>query len=166
MCAIIYNLAKNPRVQVKLQKELEEVLGKPDLNMCADDYSTENSLTERVKYIKYLEAVVNETLRLHSTVGMGLPRIVPEGGLTILGKTLTPGTIVSVPGYTLHRHKSVFGEDADEFRPERWLEENTAEMRQAFIAFSVGPRCVIYVSCASKSACSQIIFVERVSVGM
>ncbi|KAI0318034.1 hypothetical protein OF83DRAFT_1171481 [Amylostereum chailletii] len=42
-------------------------------------------------------------MRLHSTFGIGLPHEVPEGGLTIRGHTLLPGTVVSVPTYIVHR---------------------------------------------------------------
>ncbi len=165
MCAIIYYLAKNPRVQTKLQKELEEVLGKPNPNIPADDYSTEYSLAEPIKNLKYLEAVIYETLRLHSTIGLGLPRVVPEGGLTILGKTFVPGTVVSVPAYTLHRNPAIFGEDADEFRPERWSEDNSTAMHKAFIGFSVGPRSVAACLYHDRKLTHPCFFMRRACLG-
>nr|BED42915.1 cytochrome P450 monooxygenase [Trametes versicolor] len=133
-CAITYYLAKHQRVQEKLQQELDEALA-----------SEEDEVVpfERVKHLPYLEAVVNEALRIHSTAGVGLPRVVPAGGLEVCGKFFPEGTVLSVPGYTLHRDKAVWGDDADEFRPERWFGKDKAAMQRAFAPFSVGPRSCV-----------------------
>ncbi|KAK0466873.1 cytochrome P450 monooxygenase [Desarmillaria tabescens] len=127
-CAIIYYLARTPSVQEKLQKELDEHLD--------SDVAT----TDRVKNLTYLQAVINEGLRLHPAVSMGLPREAPEGGMTILGNYLPAGTVISVPIYTTHRDPTVFGDDVEEFRPERWFECDSASVSKAFAPFSVGPR--------------------------
>ena len=73
---------------------------------------------------------------------MGLPRIVPEGGLTIGDKYFPSNTVLSVPSYTIHRDKAVWGDDADVFRPERWFERDQAAMQKTFNPFSYGPRLV------------------------
>jgi benzoate 4-monooxygenase len=130
-CAIAYYLAQYPRVQAKLQKELDDHLG-------TEDETVSNS--EQVKRVPYLEAVINEALRHHSTSAMGLPRIVPEGGLTVLGRQFLEGTVVSVPSYSIHRDQKIWGEDACEFRPERWLEQDQVTLQKAFNPFSFGPR--------------------------
>ena len=132
-CAITYHLAHNPAVQTKLQKELDAALGSED-----DPVSN----FEQVKNLPYLQAVIDETLRIHSTSGIGLPRLVPEGGLTVCGKTFPEGTVLSVPTYSIHREKSVWGEDAELYRPERWFERDEALMQKTFNPFSYGPRCV------------------------
>ena len=98
---------------------------------------------EAVKDLPYLEAVINEGQRMHSTIGAGLPREVPAGGATILGHHFKEGTTLSVPIYRLHRDESIWGPDAAEFRPERWLEaspERKKMMMDAFAPFSIGPR--------------------------
>ncbi|KKA30627.1 hypothetical protein TD95_000859 [Thielaviopsis punctulata] len=71
--------------------------------------------------LPYLGAVIAETFRMHPAAGLPLERIVPAPGLTIAGRYVPGGTIVGVSAWVLHRNKSVFGEDADTFRPERWL---------------------------------------------
>ena len=121
-------------VQQKLQRELDEALGNDD-----DPVST----FEQVKRLPYLEAVINEGLRLHSTSGIGLPRVVPEGGLTVCGRFFPEGTVLSVPSYTIHRDKEVWGEDADAFRPERWFERDEKAIQKTFNPFSFGPRYVV-----------------------
>lgn len=120
-------------MQEKLQKELDEVS-----SLDADDDAV--FTCEQVKRLPYLEAVINEGLRVHSTSSLGLPRIAPEGGLTVRGMHFPAGTVLSVPTYTIHRDKETWGQDADEFRPERWLERDHAAMQRAFNPFSYGPR--------------------------
>ena len=65
--------------------------------------------------------VIQETLRIHSTSSTGLPRLVPAGpGVEVCGRHFPQGTVLSVPAYTIHHSKEIWGPDADEFRPERW----------------------------------------------
>ncbi|KZT65615.1 cytochrome P450 [Daedalea quercina L-15889] len=133
----MYYLSRDPRVQAKLQMELDAALASVD---------SEVAPYEVVKDLSYLDAVINEGQRLHSTVGAGLPREVPAGGATILGHHFKEGTWVSVPLYHLHRDESIWGSDAAEFRPERWTEaspERKKQMMDAFAPFSVGPRACI-----------------------
>ncbi|KIY63303.1 cytochrome P450 monooxygenase [Cylindrobasidium torrendii FP15055 ss-10] len=130
-CAIIYYLAREPRAQEKLQKELDEIL---DENVAT---------AEQVKNLSYLDACINEGLRLHSTSSIGLPRISPPGGLTIEGHHFPEGTILSVPSYTIHRDPKIWGEDIEEFRPERWFEQDQADIQKTFNPFSVGPRACV-----------------------
>ena len=130
-CAITYWLARYPRVQDKLQKELDEHLGTEDETV---------STSEQVKRLPYLDAVINEALRMHSTSSMGLPRLVPAGGVTVSGRYFPEGAILSVPTYTIHRDPSIWGDDVEEFRPERWFERNQADIQKGFNPFSYGPR--------------------------
>jgi len=133
-CAITYYLALNPNAQAKLQEELDEALGHEDDPIAS---------SEIVKRLSYLEAVINEALRLHSTSSMGLPRIAPEGGLHISGKFFPEGTILSVPSYTIHRDPEIWGNDPDAFRPERWFEQDQAGIQKTFNPFSYGPRACV-----------------------
>ncbi|KAB2571168.1 Tryprostatin B 6-hydroxylase [Lasiodiplodia theobromae] len=71
--------------------------------------------------VRYLDHVINETLRLKPPAIEGLVRETPAGGLTLPDGVFVPGgTMVSIPPWTLHRDKRFWGEDADEFRPERF----------------------------------------------
>ncbi|KAI0701997.1 cytochrome P450 monooxygenase [Cytidiella melzeri] len=133
-CAITYHLAKNPDVQRKLQKELDEALGHED-----DPVAT----FEQVKRLEYLQAVIDEALRIHSTSGIGLPRVVPEGGLTIKDHYFPEGAVLSVPTYTIHRDTEVWGNDPDTFRPERWFEQEQKAVQKTFNPFSFGPRSCV-----------------------
>jgi len=82
-------------------------------------------------------------MRIHSTSSLGLPRIVPPGpGITICNHHFPPGTVLSVPAYTIHHSTAIWGADAEEFRPERWLNATDAQ-KAAFIPFSYGPRACV-----------------------
>ncbi|KAH9949850.1 cytochrome P450 monooxygenase pc-bph [Amylocystis lapponica] len=132
--AIVYYVSRDRHVQEKLQAELDEALG-----VNADKFVEHDA----VKYLPYINAVINEGLRLYSTIGGGLLRVVPEGGLNVLGQTFNEGTVLSVPAYVVHRDPDVWGLDAEEFRPERWLEGDLKMLNKAFTPYSVGPRACI-----------------------
>ncbi|KAJ7211189.1 cytochrome P450 [Mycena pura] len=68
--------------------------------------------------LPFLDVCINGALRLHSTSALGLPRIVPEGalgdhGLSIDGNAFPPGTVLSVPSFTIHRDPNVWGPDVE-----------------------------------------------------
>jgi benzoate 4-monooxygenase len=139
-CAILYYVVRNPHVLSKLQRELDAALppGVPKF--------------DAVKDLPYVQAVINETMRIHSTSSLGLPRLVPgrtpdnpnPKPVEILGHSFPPGTALSVPSYTIHHSKEIWGEDADEFVPERWdAERLTSRQKEAFIPFSYGPRACV-----------------------
>lgn len=45
----------------------------------------------------------------------------PAEGATICGVRFEAGTVVGMNAWVVHRDKEVFGNDAEEWRPERWL---------------------------------------------
>lgn len=131
-CALLFHMLMNPNAVKKLQAELDEALPSDDVPNF-----------EQVKNLKYLDNCIQETLRIHSTSSQGLPRLVPPGpGVEIAGHHFPQGTVLSVPAYTMHHSKEIWGKDADEFRPERW-DTVTERQRGAFIPFSYGPRSCV-----------------------
>lgn len=149
LSALSYHLATHPEVQRKLQAELDlhipiessqETEDEADTLLPPSDGVVEY---EKIKNLPYLNACVKEALRLHSTVGTGLPRVVPSGKtFSFGGETFKAGSIISVPSFTTNR-SSVWGSDAEEFRPERWLEEGSGSFNKYFVPFSVGPRACV-----------------------
>jgi benzoate 4-monooxygenase len=133
-CALLYYATKTPGILAKLQKELDDAI--PE--------GTDVPTFDMIKSLPYLEAVFNETLRYHSTSGIGLPREVPPGspGVTICGHYFPAGTVLSVPTYSIHHSHEIWGPDADEFNPDRWF-NLTARQKEAFIPFSHGPRSCV-----------------------
>ncbi|KAK4446506.1 cytochrome P450 [Podospora aff. communis PSN243] len=80
--------------------------------------------------LPYLQACIKEALRVFGPASMGLPRVAPEGGLEIGGRRIPAGMIVSVNVWVIQRSKEIWGEDADVFRPERWLEGDAARLEK------------------------------------
>lgn len=154
-CAIAYYLAANPEAQRKLQAELDSVLkpvrtAPPPTSQAGTPPLPPSDVAARfadIKNLPYLQACINEGLRLHSTSGIGLPRVIPPGSsLEVCGETFNEGTILSVPSYTVHHSKQVWGEDAEQYRPERWLGR---EVGKEFNPFSFGPRACVGRNLAS-----------------
>ncbi|KAF8319191.1 cytochrome P450 monooxygenase pc-bph [Cantharellus anzutake] len=147
-CAITYFLATHPEAQKKLQAELDEALGHPicpnvGLEATVSELKSDVAPYDAIKALPYLQACIQEGLRMHSTSGIGLPRIVPAGGLTVMGRFYKEGSILSVPSYSIHRDRDVWGEDVDEYRPERWFEGDEEKMQKTFNPFSWGPRACV-----------------------
>ncbi|RMY35944.1 hypothetical protein D0866_04275 [Hortaea werneckii] len=131
-CALLFHCLTHPNVVKKLQAELDQALPTDAVPMY-----------EQVKDLKYLDMVIQETLRIHSTSSQGLPRVVPPGpGVDLAGHHFPQGVVLSVPAYTMHHSKEIWGPDANEYRPERW-EKLTDTQKQAFIPFSYGPRACV-----------------------
>jgi benzoate 4-monooxygenase len=160
-------LAKHPSIQKTLHAELDAVLGPPlDTDLPEDSVAQ----YDQVKNVAYLEAVINETLRFHTTAGIGLPRVIPEGGISFSTSCdyngdsgssdrkewyFPAGAILSVPTYSLHRDGNAWGDDVNVFNPERWLvrdhdgkwalksEHHEKRMWSSFNPFSYGPRACV-----------------------
>lgn len=158
-CALLYWVLTTPGVLSKLQSELDAALPSPGVPSYAS-----------VKDLPYLNNVIQETLRIHSTSSLGLPRLTPlptpdnpsPPPITIQGHTFPPGTALSVPSYTIHHSRSIWGQDADIFRPERWNPENLTERQKAaFIPFSYGPRACVGRNVAEMELCTIVATVGR-----
>lgn len=86
-------------------------------------------------------------LRLYPSVPLNIREatkstILPVGG-GLDGQSpilVRRGEVVVFSQYITSRQRNIFGEDAGEFRPERWLSDNASEIEPAFFAFNSGPR--------------------------
>lgn len=64
---------------------------------------------------------------------MGLPRVAPKGGLKIGEMYFPEGVTLTVSPSVTHLSKNLWGPDAQEFRPERWLEPDANAKEKYFI---------------------------------
>ncbi|KAI0416351.1 cytochrome P450, partial [Xylaria grammica] len=99
-----------------------------------------------IQNLPYLNAVINEGLRLHPGVISRMPRISPEKDIVYhdkkRGKTyvVPSGTPASMTTFVTHTNPELF-EDPFEFRPQRWIDN--PKLSRVLIAFSRGSRnCV------------------------
>jgi len=83
-----------------------------------------------VRNLPYLDACVLEGVRMHPPFCLPFERVVPKGGITILDHFLPEGTIVGGNPYVVNRHKGWFGEDAEFWRPERWVEKDETHKKK------------------------------------
>ena len=95
---------------------------------------------EQAKQLPYLTAVLREVLRCSNPLPGRLPRVVPPEGASIDGIDLAAGVIVHTSAYLLNRHKSVWGEDSWDFKPERWLIEQPQTLDKYMTSFYKGSR--------------------------
>lgn len=72
---------------------------------------------------------MKEAMRCHPGVSFPLERVVPEGGTNLCGVHLDAGTIVGINPAVLHHDKTIFGDDAACFRPERWTESDEEHVK-------------------------------------
>ncbi|CAE6392320.1 unnamed protein product [Rhizoctonia solani] len=149
LSSLFYHMAIDTELQQRLQAELDEHIPYDS----SDESNKKEGLIippydaiaqyEDIKNLPYLNACLKEALRIHSTVGTGLLRVVPPGKtITIRGQTFKPGSVISVPSYTTNR-MNVWGDVAEAFRPERWLDDHAGSFNKYFVPFSVGPRACI-----------------------
>ena len=87
-------------------------------------------------------ACLKETLRLCPPVPGIYPRVCPPGGVELCGHFVPEGVELAGSPYTTQRHKSMYGDDADDFRPDRWLEDvhRAAEWERLELCFGFGSR--------------------------
>jgi len=121
-----------PHVQVKLQAELDRVVGR-NRQVCLGDR----------KSLPYTEAVVKETLRLASVSPVNLVHQCTED-VKFHGYDIPKGTHIFGNLYYSHHDPEVWG-DPEVFRPERFLspDETTVIYQESFLAFSTGRRACI-----------------------
>lgn len=122
----IYALAANPTIQTRAQQEVDAFLSSPH---------DEGVLPA------YLEAVLKESMRKYPTAATGSARQVrqPEGCRLSDDIVLPQNWWVFVNIYALHNSKEVWGEDAEQFRPERWLDMDSTELGKGRCAVEVDP---------------------------
>ncbi|RYP59321.1 hypothetical protein DL769_008585 [Monosporascus sp. CRB-8-3] len=99
-----------------------------------------------VRNLPYLDACVQEAIRMHPPFALPFERVVPKGGVSILGRHIPEGTDLGGNPYVVNRHKGTFGGDAEFWRPERWLEKDEAHKRkleQSVLTFGAGRRVCI-----------------------
>ena len=80
-------------------------------------------------------------MRLHPGVGFPLERFVPEDGATICGRYLPAGTNISMSAPVIHVNKNIWGDDANDFRPERWIESDSERLKVMDRNFLAVSRC-------------------------
>lgn len=138
---IIYAL-HNQAVYRKLMAEITEFEATGKLSPGVATY-------QELQDMPYFQACVKETLRHSPSAPIILPRMVSEGGEELHGMYAPAGTEVAANPWVTNRHPEVYGNDAMEWRPERWLDcddEHSKMMERFMFTFGYGQR-----SCLGKN---------------
>lgn len=133
MAGISYLLMRNPDKLAKLCHEIRST------------FRDQNEITMlATQKMPYLNAVLEEGMRLYPPVPASVPRWVPANGEVVEGKWVPGGTAVGCPQLACG-HSELNFKRAKEFIPERWLElplgsEFANDDKAAMQPFSMGPR--------------------------
>jgi cytochrome P450 len=142
---LFYRLSKHPEVEAKIRDEFAVKL--PPLGVGPDGYIT----ADHVKELVYLDAVIKETLRLNPAAPF-LSRYATQDTVIDGDIFIKKGQIVGMPSYAMARNASIWGPDAAEFKPERWIDTKTGELLSfpafKFTTFGAGPRTCLGIKLA------------------
>ncbi|KAM0814313.1 putative Cytochrome P450 [Seiridium cardinale] len=137
LSALTFLLLANPDKLDRLNREIRSV---DDPDELKDEY---------LKRMPYLQACLNETLRLYPPVPTGGLRVVGHGGNRILGQIVPAETKLSFATWTAFR-TPLYWKDGGMFTPERWLlnekdyeDHHDYDRREVFQPFGVGPHACI-----------------------
>ena len=151
----IHELCKQPEIQTRLRCEVRSHISSLEDSMDAN----------KLDHIAYLQAVCNETLRVWSPVPLTLRDT--ENDTVITGQVIPRGTKIILCPWAVNFSKELWGPDAEEFKPDRWLapgqaNSGGAKSNYAFLTFLHGPRsCIGQKFAVAELACLLAAFVGR-----
>lgn len=123
----------------KLQKCRDEI------EAHSETLSSPIRYAESIAQLPYTCACIKEAMRLFPSVALSMQRHAPATGVELSGIFIPAGWRVGINPAIVHHDRSVFGDDADDFIPERWLESEarSKEMERALLTFGAGTRTCI-----------------------
>jgi cytochrome P450 len=151
----IYELCKKPNIQIRLREEIHANIQSLNESMDAGKLDT----------LPYLHAVCNETLRHNAPVPLTLRDT--EQDCTIADTYVPRGTKIILCPWAVNFSRELWGPDAAEFNPDRWMgpgKANTggAESNYAILTFLHGPRsCIGQNFAKGEFACLLAAFVGK-----
>lgn len=97
---------------------------------------------ETRQHLPFFVACIKESLRLNPPATNLFARVTPRGGKVVDGVFVPEGTEMTSHAYVVQRDRGLYGEDAECYRPERWLEGEgrAAELEAGQFTFGMGPR--------------------------
>ncbi|KAI0097660.1 putative cytochrome P450 monooxygenase [Nemania sp. FL0031] len=165
----IYELSRTPHALKAVRDELDELFG---TKSSASNEQTDiherllaNGGHTLIHRMTYISAVLKEVLRLHPPAG-SIRAPTMKGGFTVStsqGKyNLNSDSFVYLNHHLIHRDKTVYGDDAEIFVPERWLQPSENSIpASAWRPFERGPRNCIGQELANIEARIVIAMLVR-----
>lgn len=148
----VYVLCQHQDVQTRLREEIRTNLPSISTTEPPGQVSSND-----IDALPYLNAFCNEVFRFHPPVRLTLR--VADRDTTVVGQPIPKGTLFVIPAELINHDKSLWGADADQFNPDRWMgpgRANTggASSNYATMTFLQGPRsCIGQGFSKSELAC-------------
>ena len=118
----LLNLLTTPAAYLTLRAELDAAAASGRLSTPIRD--------AEARALPYLQAVIRESLRRYPPATGLMTKVVPASGDVVHGYRVPGGTELAVNIVGITHRRDVFGEDAEVFRPERWLEGDEGRVRR------------------------------------
>lgn len=128
MRVVMLHLLSNPPAYLKLRAEIDDAIREGRVSSPVTD--------PEARQLPYLQACIKEGLRMKAPAAGPLFKTVPPQGDVIDGKFIPGGTDIGTSPFSIYHSKKIFGEGAELFEPERWLNE-TDPARLAYMASTV-----------------------------
>lgn len=119
MQSFCWHVLTNPKVHATLVNELDR-----------SSFQQEVVQYQEALSLPYFQACLKESMRLQPALSFNIVRKVPNSGATISNMFLPGNTEVTFNPWTLHRDKETFGENADLYDPERWLNSSMDQVKK------------------------------------
>ncbi|KAK3951404.1 cytochrome P450 [Pseudoneurospora amorphoporcata] len=124
MRTTILNVITHPNVYLELKREIFKA---------AREGKAFNPVRyEEARALPYLQAVIHEGLRIRSPVTALFLKSVPPGGDTICDHFIPGGTAIGVNISAINMSRKLYGDDAEFFRPERFLEVSQEQREEMY----------------------------------
>ena len=86
-----------------------------------------------------------------------MERVVPTSGVEISGQQIRGGTIVGCSAWVVHRRPEIFGDDVDDFRPERWLPDLSKDAEVEMARIKEMGRCMLHFGMGNRTCIGKNI---------
>ncbi|EOA80982.1 uncharacterized protein SETTUDRAFT_124398 [Exserohilum turcica Et28A] len=138
MGMVLQYMISNPSILARAREEIEAAEARGVL-------STPVRYDEVREHLPYFVACIKEGIRLGPSAANYFSRVIPAGGKVIDGHYIPAGTDVTCYSYVVQRNKDFYGADAEEYKPERWLQsqQRAYELEAAQFTFGTGPRVCV-----------------------
>ena len=151
---ILYHLGTHFEWQTRILEEVktEMCLSNPNLSLESAPYLV-------MAKCQALSAVINESLRVSPPFPAAFPRDIASGAESAIPGLPAPlplGTTVQANVYVVSHSREFWGDDADEWRPSRWL-EGDKRLEEGFLIFGRGSRSCVGKD-ISRMALMKVIF--------
>ena len=159
LSALLCYIIERPMLQKRIHREIDNVLKTRGLQLSSEGIWKMGKAQEE---LPLLEACVRESMRLHPVFGIPLPRVVGLGGIEVDGVFVPAGvsrdtfpgynvtilistskTVVGINQWAVAQSEELYGLDAAEFNPERWLRMSKEDKNRIGWSFLLIPAASI-----------------------